>query len=325
MYFGSKLIATQGYYNGVLTAQAVGVGQDRLGSVRFGTGSSTNDTYYPYGEEYTAGSDDADKFATYFRDSTTGLDYAQHRYYSSILGRFMSADPYGLSVHPKDPQSWNKYAYVQNDPVNFNDPTGLEASVNDVACMEAGIYDASIDCGDWSGLGGGPGLFILSAVLPQVNWQVSNGQRAYASINGRLLFGTVNWDAVFGLVPSPTNVDVLTLKELLQIILKNPALVLLALSVGELNPDDGLPPDPSRCPDAAHFNDPTKAPHQGWEWKGTGPAGSSQGNWVSPSGSESLHPDLNHKPPKDAHLDYKDPLGNWWECYPNGSIVKKKN
>ena len=84
VYFGSKLIATQGYYNGVLTAQADGVGQDRMGSVRFGTGTSTNDTYYPYGEEYTAGWDDAEKFATYFRDSTTGLDYAQNRYLRRI-------------------------------------------------------------------------------------------------------------------------------------------------------------------------------------------------------------------------------------------------
>ena len=34
-----------------------------------------------------------DKFATYYRDGTSLLDYARNRYYSSTLGRFMSADP----------------------------------------------------------------------------------------------------------------------------------------------------------------------------------------------------------------------------------------
>jgi len=37
----------------------------------------------------------------------------------------MSADPYLASGGPADPGSWNRYAYVENDPVNFNDPRGL--------------------------------------------------------------------------------------------------------------------------------------------------------------------------------------------------------
>jgi RHS repeat-associated protein len=41
---------------------------------------------------------DRDKFATYYRDSTTGLDYAQNRYYANTLGRFTSPDPYVASI-----------------------------------------------------------------------------------------------------------------------------------------------------------------------------------------------------------------------------------
>jgi len=85
--------------------------------------------YYPYGEEQQVTAQDKDKFATYYRDGTTGLDYAQNRYYANTLGRFTSPDPYvatdGSVDDPSDPQSWNRYAYVEGDPVNYYDPDGL--------------------------------------------------------------------------------------------------------------------------------------------------------------------------------------------------------
>jgi RHS repeat-associated protein len=92
---------------------------DRLGSDR------RNTRYYPYGEEYTATANDREKFASYFRDSSTGLDYAMNRYYGSNLGRFLTPDPFGGSAKPTDPQTWNRYAYVGNDPGNRTDPSGL--------------------------------------------------------------------------------------------------------------------------------------------------------------------------------------------------------
>ena len=96
-------------------------GQDRLDSTRNQGG------YYPYGEAQTAGGNDTDKFATYYRDGTSLLDYTRNRYYSSNLGRFMSADPYVSSGGPADPGSWNRYAYAGNDPINLYDPRGLMA------------------------------------------------------------------------------------------------------------------------------------------------------------------------------------------------------
>lgn len=39
--------------------------------------------------------------------------------------RFNQPDPYDGSYDLADPQSLNRYAYVQSDPVNFVDPTGL--------------------------------------------------------------------------------------------------------------------------------------------------------------------------------------------------------
>jgi len=48
------------------------------------------------------------------------------RYYNPTAGAFFSPDPGGIkTANPKDPSSWNRYAYVQGDPVNFTDRTGL--------------------------------------------------------------------------------------------------------------------------------------------------------------------------------------------------------
>ena len=72
---------------------------DRLGSRRNPAGVRAS--YYPYGEERDAiVGDDRDKFATYWRDGFTGLDYARQRYYSSRSGRFLTADPYRASAGP---------------------------------------------------------------------------------------------------------------------------------------------------------------------------------------------------------------------------------
>ena len=60
------------------------------------------------------------------RDTESGLDYFGARYYSSNMGRMMSPDPSGLAyADPTNPQSFNLYSYVLNNPLKFTDPTGL--------------------------------------------------------------------------------------------------------------------------------------------------------------------------------------------------------
>jgi hypothetical protein len=44
------------------------------------------------------------------------------RYYNPTVGRFLSVDP--ELGDPQSPQSWNRYAYVMNNPLNHTDPTG---------------------------------------------------------------------------------------------------------------------------------------------------------------------------------------------------------
>jgi RHS repeat-associated protein len=53
-----------------------------------------------------------------------GLDYFGARYLSAHQGRFTSPDDPFADQHPDDPQSWNLYAYVRNNPLIYADPTG---------------------------------------------------------------------------------------------------------------------------------------------------------------------------------------------------------
>ncbi len=64
VYFGAKQIWQEGAEG--LTAHSVN--SDRLDS---------NVKHFPYGEESTTTSQNRTKFATYYRDSSTALDYAQ--------------------------------------------------------------------------------------------------------------------------------------------------------------------------------------------------------------------------------------------------------
>jgi RHS repeat-associated protein len=95
--------------------------------------------YLPFGEQIQAGvggratmqgyiSESVRQgFGGYEEDSETGLDYAQARYYASTMGRFISTDNILISeVRVNNPQIWNSYSYVGNNPLNFADPSGME-------------------------------------------------------------------------------------------------------------------------------------------------------------------------------------------------------
>ena len=128
---------------------------DRLGSVRSGgPGGLGHQAEYPYGVEYTQTANDREKYATYTRDSVTGLDYAMNRYYTSQWGRFLSPDPYGGSAKSSSPQSWDRYSYAGNDSVNSVDPSGLYLYGGPPTPWGPGIYLPPLLAGGGSGNGG---------------------------------------------------------------------------------------------------------------------------------------------------------------------------
>jgi len=93
--------------------------------------------YLPFGEELLAGTGGRtmaqgysqpdgvrQQFTGYERDTETGLDYAQARYFASTQGRFTSPDNFLNDTSTIDPASWNLYVYARNNPLRYVDPTG---------------------------------------------------------------------------------------------------------------------------------------------------------------------------------------------------------
>ena len=148
--------------NGLAATIAAGEGTryvtaDHLGSPRIITSTNgavvSRHDYQPFGEELFVGMGDRisaqgysnpvdslrQKFTGYERDNETGLDFAQARYYGSMMGRFTSADPYNPIVDTEDagefneylgqPQNWNRYVYVWNNPLRYIDPFGEKVYV----------------------------------------------------------------------------------------------------------------------------------------------------------------------------------------------------
>jgi RHS repeat-associated protein len=118
--------------------------RDTLGSVRIVTNGSgavlARHDFLPFGEELPstgtggvrptgAGYGGTDgvrhRFTGKERDNENGLDYLGARYFSGAHGRFTSTDPLLNSGRPDDPQTWNRYAYVTNNPLRYTDPFGL--------------------------------------------------------------------------------------------------------------------------------------------------------------------------------------------------------
>jgi RHS repeat-associated protein len=154
------------YWNGKMIAQGTDLfptsvnfkyaGTDRLGSV-INDGSPGRTFYLPYGEELNPTGNDRVKFGTYTRDASTGLDYADQRFYSSQFGRFMSADRFQQAAKVNDSGSWNKYSYSRNDPANSLDPTGMDDCSADFCAVGIGYGDPYGGFGGSGASGGGGG------------------------------------------------------------------------------------------------------------------------------------------------------------------------
>jgi hypothetical protein len=62
------------------------------------------------------------------------------------LGRFVSAD--SLVPRPDDPQSFNRFAYARDNPINRTDPTGFSDVLMDPDLITAGSPHPKEDYGD---------------------------------------------------------------------------------------------------------------------------------------------------------------------------------
>ncbi len=117
---------------------------DHLGSPRVITNQQGQVTsrrdFMPFGEElgvgvggrseslkYSVTNADSirQRFTGYEKDTETDLDFAEARMYQNKHGRFTAVDPPMASASATNPQTFNRYTYTGNNPINYTDPSGL--------------------------------------------------------------------------------------------------------------------------------------------------------------------------------------------------------
>jgi RHS repeat-associated protein len=125
---------------------------DWLGSSRFasyaagGSQPYYDGAYAPYGENYAEIGTQDRNFTGMNQDTIASGPYPLYdglfREYHPTWGRWVSPDPAGLAaVNPSGPQTWNRYAYVMNNPTGLTDPLGLCQPINGIPCHP--VYEPS--------------------------------------------------------------------------------------------------------------------------------------------------------------------------------------
>jgi RHS repeat-associated protein len=114
--------------------------------------------YTPFGAPYAKASRCCDlEFNSSSQDTDSGEYSATYRELHPVQGRWIQPDPAGMAaVDPTNPQTWNRYAYVLNNPLSYVDPTGLECVWDD------GSFDSEFDSktGSVGGCGSAGGTWV---------------------------------------------------------------------------------------------------------------------------------------------------------------------
>jgi RHS repeat-associated protein len=151
--------------------------------------------YYPYGgveNDYCSGSGVAQhyKFTGKERDSESGLDNFGFRYYGSPLGRFMSADD-GTDQVVDNPQSWNLYSYVRNNPLRYTDPDGHDCIHINTDTGKFEGFDSG-DCDNSTEEKANSGIYVDGTINTlQFNSSAGSLDFGYTDANGNVGAGTI--------------------------------------------------------------------------------------------------------------------------------------
>ena len=142
------------------------LGSSRLTSTAWRTVYSDS-AYAPFGEQYAASGTADASYTGQNSDTTSSLYDFTFREHSPSQGRWTVPDPLGTgAVDPTNPQTWNRYAYVNNNPLAFIDPLGLAYTcsysvlygyVDGVLVSTDDIWTCTDDGGGGGGGGGGAG------------------------------------------------------------------------------------------------------------------------------------------------------------------------
>lgn len=128
------------YMNSGSLSTRLYLGGKALSYAENNVGSTAASTFWPYGGLNTG---TAGVFGTY--EPGYAMYYADQRFYYSNWDRFLTADPSDANIDPTVSGSFNRFAYVNGDPINGMDPKGLD---NQVCFGNLGEDCFDIDDGD---------------------------------------------------------------------------------------------------------------------------------------------------------------------------------
>ncbi|WP_223067787.1 RHS repeat-associated core domain-containing protein [Paenibacillus caui] len=142
-------------------------------------------------------------------DDTTGLQYLRARWYDPSIGRFISEDTYEGEIN--NPQTLNLYAYVENSPLVYTDPTGHMAvdELNGIAALYSSGILTSGEASAAIITANKKGFYTAFHEIAQVNIYKQLVKKGYSPIleksiqsNEKNIFGkykTVEADVVAGI------------------------------------------------------------------------------------------------------------------------------
>jgi RHS repeat-associated protein len=124
-----------------------------------------------------------------------GLNHMNGRVQDAVTGRFLSADPH--IPHRRNTQSYNRYSYVNNNPLSYIDPSGFDGCPPDAAgCTYNAVYTSTSTNGVDFQLSPNSGYqFDVSAIQ-------AAGTQTPGGLSPNAPPGTVNVGAEFAAVQS---------------------------------------------------------------------------------------------------------------------------
>jgi RHS repeat-associated protein len=320
--------------------------------------------YKPWGEQrYPTGASTLPTRRQYtgqINDLEMGLYFYNAHYYSSALSRFLSADT--IVPDGKNPQAFNRYAYVGNRPLNLIDPTGHRG-------CKPGQKSSACPTGQ-------PPKQKRQGTLPENNSspdnftppaERGNGEWAYKLFLGYpdyfagLRISPEIWDRVGSCNDFPClavydfrryvenelrSFPDMVLADYLEtvyglefaqaITTQVKRNVLASMGQGSQGLDAQLPLTPLAAAIIVRLREGVNvqlgftvselaslgAPGPGFAWMGSGPVGTGKGAWYNAALDVQLRPDLSN-PAHPPHWDYLQPGKVGWRIWGNGSMDRK--
>jgi RHS repeat-associated protein len=143
--------------------------------------------YYPYGAvRGSVGTLPTQRTFTGQYSDPPGLMYFNARYYSQTLGRFVSADT--IVPGAGNPQALNRYAYANNSPMVYVDPSGHDACTG-----VAGTYEPDCGVDGWYGVEDYEARQKLRAMWEQSRKEAWDFFGGIVTLIGSVLFEPIDW------------------------------------------------------------------------------------------------------------------------------------